>query len=170
MRRLVKAILLATVLLLVHTSWAQLAGLAAQPNGGKKVSHSSGSFVVKVAPVEASELGKKAGAGRMTIDKTWSGGMEGASQGEMLTSATESTGAMAYVAIERFSGKLDGKSGSFVFTHNATMMKTDPKSGVMQISIVPSSGTGELAGITGRLTITIDATGKHTYELEYQLP
>jgi hypothetical protein len=107
--------------------------------------------------------------GRMTIDKTFSGDLEGTSKGEMLTGATESTGAMAYVAMERVTGKLNGHSGSFLLMHNASMLKTDPASGGMQITVVPQSGTDELAGMSGKLTIIIDA-GKHSYDLEYELP
>jgi hypothetical protein len=76
--------------------------------------HATGTFVVKIAPTEASALGQEAGLGRMTIDKAFSGDLEGTSKGEMLTGSTEATGAMAYVAMERVTGKLKGRSGSFL--------------------------------------------------------
>jgi len=88
----------------------------------------------------------------------------------MLTTLTESTGAMAYVAMEQVTGKLGGKSGTFYLAHKATMTKGDAASGEMSIVIVKGSGTGELAGISGQLTIIIDASGKHSYVLEYELP
>jgi hypothetical protein len=131
--------------------------------------HATGTFAVKIAPAEASALGQAAGLGSMTIDKTFSGDLEGTSKGEMLTGSTESTGAMAYVAIERVTGKLKGRSGSFLLMHNASMLKTDPKSGVMQVTVVPHSGTDGLAGLSGKMTITIES-GKHSYDFEYQLP
>lgn len=131
--------------------------------------HATGTFAVKVTPGEASALGQAAGLGSMTIDKTFSGDLEGTSKGEMLTASTESTGAMAYVAIERVTGKLKGRSGSFLLMHNASMLKTDPKSGVLQVVIVPHSGTDELTGLSGKMTITIES-GKHSYDFEYQLP
>jgi hypothetical protein len=131
--------------------------------------HATGTFVVKISPVEASAIGQQAGIGRMTIDKVFSGALEGTSRGEMLTGGAESTGAMAYVALERVTGKVNGRSGDFVLMHNATMLKSDPGSGVMQITVVPQSGTGELAGLTGKMIITIEG-GKHSFDFEYQLP
>ncbi len=131
--------------------------------------HATGTFVVKITPAETSAIGQQAGIGRMTIDKTFSGALEGTSKGEMLTGGAESTGAMAYVALERVTGKVNGRSGNFVLMHNATMLKSDPGSGVMQITVVPQSGTGELAGLTGKMLITIEG-GKHSFDFEYQLP
>jgi hypothetical protein len=131
--------------------------------------HATGTFVVKISPAEASALGQEAGIGRMTIDKTFSGDIEGTSKGEMLTGGADSTGAMAYVALERVTGKLNGRSGSFLLMHNASMLKSDPAGGRMQVTVVPQSGTGELSGLSGKLTITIEA-GKHSFDLEYELP
>jgi hypothetical protein len=105
----------------------------------------------------------------MTIDKTFSGDIDGTSKGEMLMAATESTGAMAYVALERVTGTLNGRSGSFLLMHNASMLKSDPASGAMQVRVVPQSGTDELASLSGQLTITIEG-GKHSFDLEYELP
>ncbi len=131
--------------------------------------HAKGTFAVKITPAEASALGQAAGLGSMTIDKTFSGDLEGTSKGEMLTASTESTGGMAYVAMERVTGKLKGRNGSFLLMHNASMLKTDPKSGVMQVMVVPHSGTDELTGLSGKMTITIES-GKHSYGVEYLLP
>lgn len=131
--------------------------------------HATGTFEVKVTPVDVSEIGKQAGVGRMTIDKAWSGDLSGTSKGEMLTSLTPDTGAMGYVALELVTAKLDGRSGSFYFIHNATMNRNDPKSGVMQITVLAGSGTGELRGLRGTLTIVIEA-GKHSYTFDYELP
>lgn len=129
-----------------------------------------GTFEVKITPAEGTALEKEAGIGRMTIDKTWSGDLAGTSKGSMLTSATESTGAMAYVALEKVDAKLKGKSGSFYFSHTATMKKGDAASGVLKITVVAGSGTGELAGLSGELSIIIDAKGGHAYEFNYELP
>ncbi len=86
------------------------------------IRHAKGAFEVKIVPAESSPIGQQASIGRMTIDKTFSGALEGSSKGEMLTGITQSTGSMAYVAIERVTGKLDGRDGSFVLMHNATML------------------------------------------------
>lgn len=129
--------------------------------------HAAGTFQVSVKPTEASEIGKAAGLGRMTIDKVWSGGIEGTSKGEMTTTAVGTT--MAYVALETMTVKVNGKSGTFVFSHKATMDSADPKSGVMDISVLPNTGTGELKGIEGSLQITMDKSG-HSYDFTYTLP
>lgn len=129
-----------------------------------------GTFDVKVTPAEGTALEKDAGIDRYTIDKTWSGDLAGASKGSMLASFTESTGLMAYVALEKVDGKLGGQSGTFYFSHIATMKKGDASSGVMKIVVLAGSGTGGLAGLRGELTITIDAKGGHSYVFDYELP
>jgi hypothetical protein len=131
--------------------------------------HVTGTFVVKVLPAEAPAVAKDAGLGVFSLDKSFAGELEGTSKGEMLTGSTDSTGAMAYVAIERVTGKLNGRSGSFLLMHNASMLKSDPSSAVMQVTVVPHSGTDELAGLSGRMIIVIE-DGKHSYDFEYQLP
>ena len=126
----------------------------------------TGTFDVKVTPAETPALAQEAGLGIFTLDKMFSGELEGSSKGEMLTGSTEATGAMAYVAIERVTGKLKGRSGSFLLMHNAWMLKSNPSSGAMQVMVVPHSGTDDLAGLSGKMTITIES-GKHNYTFEY---
>jgi hypothetical protein len=161
MRSLIARVLVAGVLL--------LQGPAAAPQGGKHM-QVKGTFEVKVTAAEATAFEKETGVGRYEVDKVWDGDFVGTSKGEMLTSFTESTGSMAYVAMERVTGKLGGKSGSFYFAHMATMKKGDAASGVMKIVVVKDSGTGELSGLSGELTIVIDAKGGHSYVFEYELP
>ena len=103
-------------------------------------------------------------------DKEWSGDFSGTSKGEMLTSFTENSGSMAYVAMEQVTGKLNGKSGSFYLAHRATMTKGDATSSEMHIVVVKGSGTGGLVGLSGDLTIIIDASGKHSYVINYEFP
>ena len=129
----------------------------------------SGTFDVKSRPVPSSGFETGAGISRIEIDKTWSGPLSGQSKCEMLSSFTESTGAMAYVAMERFEGTLEGRTGSFYFGHTATMQKGDPASGVMHVSVVKNSGTGQLRGLTGELSIEIKE-GKHFYKFNFTLP
>ena len=131
--------------------------------------HATGTFDVKMAPADVTEIGKAAGVGRMTIDKVWTGDIQGTSKGEMLTGVTAETGSMAYTAMERVTATVAGKAGSFYFAHRATMLKAEPSGAVLQCDIVPGSGTGELAGITGSLSIDTSGGG-HRYELVYQLP
>jgi hypothetical protein len=84
----------------------------------------------------------------------------------MLTAGTSVKASGAYVAIEKVSGTLHGRTGSFVLQHSGTMTQGAP---LLTITVVPDSGTGQLAGITGKMNITI-ADGKHSYDFEYTLP
>ncbi len=126
--------------------------------------HAMGTFEVKLTTQD-----DKSGdplIGRMTIDKQWAGDMTGASKGQMLTGGDVRTGSAGYVAIEKFDGTVKGRKGSFIFQHSATM--TSGK-GDLTITVVPSSGTDQLKGISGTLTIKIEG-GKHFYDFEYSLP
>ena len=129
----------------------------------------AGTFDVKSRPVDDSVFEKDAGISRIEIDKIWSGPLSGESRCEMLSSLTESTGAMAYVAMERFDGRLEGHAGSFYFSHTATMQRGDPASGVLHIAVVKNSGTGQLRGLAGELSIEIKE-GKHFYQFNFTLP
>ena len=127
----------------------------------------SGPFEVKIAPQKADNPPAEASKlGRMSIDKQFHGALEATSQGEMLSMMSEVKGSGAYVAMERVSGTLDGRSGSFVLYHHATMNRGVPQ---LSISLVPDSGTGELVGITGTMNIRIEQGGKHFYEFDYTL-
>ena len=128
-------------------------------------SHASGTFDVKLTP-EAAQDGD-AGLGRMSIDKQFHGDLEGTSQGFMLSSAaTVVKGSGGYVAMERVTGTLKSRTGSFVLQHSGTMTRGTPQ---LTVTVVPDSGTGQLEGITGTLAIKIDA-GKHSYGFDYTLP
>lgn len=131
------------------------------------IMRAQGTFVAKISPVAASDLAQEVGLGCMTMDKTFAGDLEGTSKGEMLTGGAESTGAMAYVALERVTASLNGQSGTFLLMHTASMLKSDPRSGVLQVTVVPHSGTEELAGLAGTMRIAIE-DGKHSYDFEYQ--
>lgn len=122
-----------------------------------------GAFEVKLVPQQEERTLPL--FGRMTIDKNFSGDLTGTSQGQMLSAGTAIPNSAGYVAIERVNGTLHGKRGTFVLQHNATMNKGE---GVMNIIVIPDSGTDELTGISGKLTITI-IDKKHYYELEYEL-
>ena len=102
----------------------------------------------------------------MTISKTLHGDLEGTSQGDMLAANTTVEGSAAYVAIERITGTLAGRTGSFVLQHSGTMTRGAPH---LLVTVVPDSGTGDLAGLTGTFGIII-ADGKHSYDFEYSLP
>jgi hypothetical protein len=105
--------------------------------------------------------------GRMSLDKVFSGDMAGSSVGEMLTAVTPTAGSAGYVAIERFTGSVHGRAGSFVMQHSGTMSKTGGQQ--LAIKIVPDSGSDELRGIEGQFLLKIDQ-GQHHYTLQYTLP
>jgi hypothetical protein len=102
----------------------------------------------------------------MSIDKQFHGDLDATSKGQMLTAGTDVKGSAGYVAIERITGTLEGRSGSFVFQHSGTLTRGAPQ---QSITVVPDSGTGQLVGLAGQMTINI-AEGKHSYEFEYTLP
>jgi hypothetical protein len=129
--------------------------------------HAKGTFEVKMGQADTPEIGKAAGLGTMTIDKTWSGDITGTSKGVMTHGAADK--AMAYVALEKMDVAVNGHAGTFLFTHRATMMSDDPTTAVLEVTVVPNSGTGALTGIAGTLKITIDKSG-HSYDFEYTLP
>jgi hypothetical protein len=129
------------------------------------MNHASGTFVVKLVPQKDDKNGDAA-LGRMTIDKQFHGDLEGTSKGQMLTGMTDVKGSAGYVAIEKVSGTLKGRTGTFILQHTGTMNRGEPH---LTITVVPDSGTGQLAGLTGNLKVII-ADGKHSYEFEYTLP
>jgi Protein of unknown function (DUF3224) len=130
--------------------------------------HVTGPFDVKITPQSLAEAEADSGLGRMALNKQFHGELEATSVGEMLTAMSSSVqGSGAYVAVERVTGTLGGRSGSFALHHTGVMNRGVPQ---LTISVVPDSGTGELIGITGKLNIRIEAGGKHFYDFEYELP
>lgn len=110
-------------------------------------------------PVEGSLLG------RMSIGKQFHGDLEATSKGEMLSAGTQTKGSAAYVAIERVTGRLHGRAGSFVLQHTGIMDRGTPK---LTVTVVPDSGTDELTGLAGTMAITI-VEGKHSYDFDYTI-
>jgi len=125
-----------------------------------------GAFDVTTTPRPPEGKAGEANLGRLWIDKTFHGDLEGTSQGEMLAAATEVEGSAGYVAMERVTGTLKGRRGTFVLQHGGTMTRGVPR---LTITVVPDSGTGELAGLTGTMGIEITG-GKHFYDFEYAVP
>ena len=101
---------------------------------------------------------------RNLVRKEFSGDMVGTSEAQMIAAYTATPGSAGYVAIEHFTGSVGGKSGSCVLQHHGLMEREEA---ALTVTIVPDSGTGELAGISGTLRIDNDE-GKHSYVLEYE--
>lgn len=134
--------------------------------GAPMTVHAKGTFEVKITPQTPDGKFEDATMGRMTIDKQFHGDLEATSKGQMLTAMTETKGSAGYVAVERVTGTLNGRSGTFFLQHSATMTRGVPQ---LSVTVVPDSGTGQLVGLTGKMDIIINA-GKHSYDFEYTLP
>lgn len=117
-----------------------------------------GTFEVKLNPQDE---------GRMSIDKQFQGDLVGTSKGQMLMAASESVkGSAGYVAIEKVTGTLNGRSGTFYLQHSGTMNRG---AGELTVTVIPDTGTDQLTDLRGRMNIIIDG-GKHSYEFDYELP
>jgi hypothetical protein len=130
----------------------------------EKPMHASGSFDVRISP-QNDNLDPQ--LSRFLLDKQYQGDLIGTGKGQMLSAGNPASGNGGYVAIEKVSGTLQGRIGSFVLQHSGTMKDSVA---AMSVVIVPGSGAGELDGISGTFTIKISADGKHTYDLDYTLP
>jgi hypothetical protein len=130
------------------------------------MTRATGTFDVKLTPQATDTPAEASPLGRLTIDKRFHGDLLGTSKGEMLTAGTTIKNSAGYVALEHVTGTLLGKTGAFALQHNGTMNRGAPS---LTIAVVPDSGTGELLGLAGTMTIDI-AGGKHYYTFEYTLP
>ena len=154
----------------VALSIAAVSQNAAKPQQREKAgaisNRAAGTFEVTLSPQKPdNKQAESANISRMSSDKQYHGDLEGTSQGEMLAVGDPRSSA-GYVAMERVTGKLKGRSGSFVLQHSGTMTRGTPQ---LTITVVPDSGTWELAGLFGKMNIIIE-NGKHSYEFDYTLP
>lgn len=125
-----------------------------------------GTFEVKLSPQPPAEGAGDPALNRMALDKTFSGDLQGTSRGQMLAYRSDVEGSAGYVALERVEGGLAGRRGSFVLQHFGVMDRGAPE---LTVRVVPDSGTGELAGLQGTMTIEIEG-GTHRYGFTYSLP
>ena len=124
--------------------------------------HAHGTFTVDVHPLTPAPA---EGLSRYSINKTLRGDLEGTTKGEMISGGDPRKGMAGYVAMETVTGTLQGMSGTFALQHTGTVDEKGPK---MMVTVVPGSGSGELAGIKGTFTIIIEG-GKHSYSFDYTL-
>ena len=122
-----------------------------------------GSFQVKRAPLPAAF--DAAGLARHSLDKSFSGDLVGTSLGEMVSAGGAVAGSAGYVAMERVTGTLHGRAGTFVLQHSATMNRGTPS---LTLTVVPDTGTDQLTGLSGSMRIIIDK-GQHFYEFDYEI-
>jgi len=158
---------LVTILFVALASAAAMAVSAAGIEGASMNQHATGPFDVKLAPQKADNpQAEGAGIGRMSIDKRFHGDLDATSQGEMISFRTAEPTSAGYVAIERVTGTLHGRKGSFVLQHNTTAKRGVAK---QSIQVLPDSGTGELVGLAGSMTILIAEGGQHSYVFDYTI-
>jgi len=122
---------------------------------------------VKVTPQSSDAGADGTTLSRLSLDKQYHGDLDGTATGEMLAAGTQVKGSAGYVAVERVTGTLKGRRGTFVLQHSGTMAHGAQQ---LTITVVPDSGTSDLVGLSGTLKIIIGADGSHSYELEYALP
>ena len=159
--------LVATALFLSFVAGARAADTVPITQEHPMTSHTvTGPFDATLAPQALSDVAEHSGLGRMSIAKQFHGALEATSTGEMLGWRTAS-GSGGYVAMETVRGTLDGHAGSFMLQHSSTMTRGEPS---QSITVVPDSGTGALAGLTGRMVVDIAPGGAHSYRFEYALP
>ena len=132
------------------------------PGETMATNRASGTFDVTLSPQAASDDSLS----RMTLDKRFHGELDATSKGQMLAAGTAVKGSAGYVALERVTGTLGGRTGTFMLQHSGTMTRGAPQ---LTISVVPDSGTDQLVGLAGTMTIII-ANGQHSYQFEYTLP
>ncbi len=154
-----------TLLTLVMTQSPAKVPVPTPPKEIAMTRRATGTFDVKVKPLTADNADWGA-FGRLSIDKAFHGDLEGTSLGQMLAEGDGKGESGGYVALERITGSLGGRTGTFVLMHSGTLVARRPE---MTIVVVPGSGTGGLSGLAGRFQILIEA-GKHSYVFDYTLP
>jgi len=133
----------------------------------QKMMRASGTFDVKLAPVGNDSTPEGPNLARMSLDKVFKGDLDAVGKGEMITAAGIAVKeSAAYSAVERITGTLHGRKGSFALQHTGVMDRGKP---LLNITVVPDSATGELVGLTGRMDIIIEGK-EHKYVLEYSIP
>jgi hypothetical protein len=128
--------------------------------------HATGTFDVTMSPESASGKTPDPDMGQMGMHKNWQGDLDGTSTGTMIGAGKPARGSAGYIAMEKFTGTLAGHTGSFILQQFGTM--TDNKL-QMTIAVVPSTGTDQLEGLSGTMTIRTN-NGQHFYDLDYSLP
>jgi YVTN family beta-propeller protein len=140
-------------------------GMALLDVGSPVMKRATGTFEVKMTPA-APAPAEEPSVGRMLLDKTFAGDLAATSKGQMLAHMTAVKDSAGYVAMERVVGSLGGRKGSFVLQHNGLMNRGEPS---LTVTVVPDSGTEELAGLAGTMQILVEG-GKHSYAFDYSLP
>jgi hypothetical protein len=163
---LLKSLILCSCLCLPFLAHGQIPSSHPQRKDAAMTMQAVGTFDVKTTLIGPDDATEGTGIGRYALVKQFHGDLEAQGKGEMLGAGDPAKGSAGYVAIEQVTGALHGRNGAFALQHTGTMDHAGYK---LTITVVPGSGTGELAGISGTFIITI-ADGKHSYHFDYTLP
>ena len=125
-----------------------------------------GTFSIQMYPEPPYDTAEGVTLARTRFEKKFEGPLSATSEVQMLGARTQVADSAGYVAIERVTGSLDGKRGSFVLQHSGTMTRGALS---LTIRVVPDSASGELTGLSGSMSITI-VEGQHHYSFDYALP
>jgi hypothetical protein len=146
---------------------SMVVGSLATVQAEQNMMRASGTFEVKLAPTGNDSTPEGPNLARMSLEKTFAGEFTGVGKGEMITAAgTTVKESAAYSAVERLTGTLHGKKGSFALQHTGVMDRGKPS---LLITVVPDSGTGDLVGLTGKMEIIIEGKA-HKYVFDYSVP
>jgi hypothetical protein len=124
-----------------------------------------GRFEIKATPLTSDDAEKRIGATRMVFEKRFMGALEATSTVSMLGLMKKELGSGCYVALELVEGSLGGRRGTSCLQHSSTMNRGKP---AQTILVVPDSGTNELVGLSGAMTIDI-VNGEHFFTFQYSL-
>ena len=125
------------------------------------------SFVPAALAPAPEEITTGLPVGVAVLVKQFSGGVEGRSATIFTAAFDQASGVGTYVAMESFAGSLEGVAGAVNFTHGATTTGADRVA--EHFVVVPGSGTGGLAGLTGGGGLFVNDDGTHRIWFDYEL-
>jgi hypothetical protein len=99
------------------------------------------------------------------VSKTYSGDITGEGQVEY-TMMYRSDGSATFVGLERITGRIAGKTGSFVLQRTGVFEGGQAKE---SYSVVPGSGTGALRSLVGDGRSAVGHGMEHPFSLSYEL-
>ena len=128
--------------------------------------HASGMF--EIASWDESRYEERdggAGLAEAQVSQTFTGGIEGHGSVRWLMCYRPDKTA-DWVGLQLIDGELGGRKGSFVLRSTGVF---DGSTAAGDWSVVPGSGVGELAGLSGLGRIDAPMGGEATYTLDYEL-
>ena len=100
---------------------------------------------------------------RASVTKSYTGDIEGDAQVEYLM-MYRSDGSAAFVGLERVTGRIGDKAGTFVLQRTGVFESGQAKE---SYSVIPGSATGELRGLRGDGNTAVGHGMEHPFTLRY---